>query len=519
MMKAILWIAVSSEAQASDEKESLPSQERDLRAIAERENWQVVDVLRIPGFSRDFWSWDEFMTEAEAAGIDAPRRMFDHWQRRDFDVVMLRDGSRFGRSQSLFSQFVEATIQAGSRIYSQRDGLVDAQNFRMFISMGSYASSTELDKLKAYRDSGMTGRAKRGLPTGSSVPISHILIRDPLGKALRLEVNEERRLLFDDLARVVCEGVGWVRIERALHERCGHERFAEKYFYKLLHNPMFWGHSARFHRMKSGSSAGRRVRRAKGDELGLWAFDLSIPPPEGVLFFPNTHTPVYTGDQAEHVMAELRRRQTVIKGRALPYKTHLATGLMVCGECGYTMAYYSEPDWPAYRCISRDPRYAGHRACSQRKYISEKKVIAYLDTLLRSLMTSQDISLLQPAPVDETPLLDSLRAELADAEGQARRLIALQLRAPDSLFDMYADELEEAGKRLGVLRGRIAALERRVISTEARGQSLELDDLIDLGLDAFWKLSHREINQHLHRLFAASRLAVRDGLIVAIHPA
>jgi hypothetical protein len=93
----------------------------------------------------------------------------------------------------------------------------------------------------------------------------------------------------------------------------------------------------------------------------------------------------------------------------------------------------------------------------------------------------------------------------------------LQLRAPDSLVEIYTDELEMIGGRMEALRDRIAVLERQAVSAEARGQVLELADLTQIG-ELFWGLSHREINQHLHRLFAAFRLVVRDGLIIGIRP-
>ena len=43
--RAVLWIAVSSGAQAEDDQESLPEQARRLQELASKQGWQVVDTI------------------------------------------------------------------------------------------------------------------------------------------------------------------------------------------------------------------------------------------------------------------------------------------------------------------------------------------------------------------------------------------------------------------------------------------------------------------------------------------
>lgn len=70
------------------------------------------------------------------------------------------------------------------------------------------------------------------LPVSSRIPISHNLIRDPVnGRAVRLEVNEDRHRLWDDLALLILEGVAWEHIELELYNRYGHVRDNGKPFY------------------------------------------------------------------------------------------------------------------------------------------------------------------------------------------------------------------------------------------------------------------------------------------------
>lgn len=243
-LRAVLWCAVSDEKQARDEKISLVEQERLLRQKAEDEGWLIVDVLIVPGFSRRFYNYPEFIEAAAREGIDAPRRMMDHWQAQDFDVLTCRYGSRFAREQSIFGEVVARTIDGGARIYTIENGWVDKSNYRMFISMVGYSSAAEVDQLKQRFQDGMNKRAERGLPVSAQIVISHKVIRDDLGNALELVVNEDRRRMFDDLAEILLTGISWGEIPNLLFER-GHatkkgKPWSTAVLWRALHSPWFW---------------------------------------------------------------------------------------------------------------------------------------------------------------------------------------------------------------------------------------------------------------------------------------
>ena len=55
-----------------------------------------------------------------------------------------------------------------------------------------------------------------------------------------------------------------------------------------------------------------------GQKVGMWVFDPAEPVPEGVKMWRDTHEPMLTGDLAERLKAELRRRSLAIKGSARP---------------------------------------------------------------------------------------------------------------------------------------------------------------------------------------------------------
>jgi hypothetical protein len=54
--RAVIWCAVSSEEQAKSDKISLAVQEREMRAFAEREGYEIVRTFIWDGYSR--WESD-----------------------------------------------------------------------------------------------------------------------------------------------------------------------------------------------------------------------------------------------------------------------------------------------------------------------------------------------------------------------------------------------------------------------------------------------------------------------------
>src|SRR5688572_18805817 len=103
--RAIKLTAVSSPGQAGPDEASLPAQSRVLDALAESRGVEIIDHIEIPGFSRDFYNWPEFSAAAKLKGIDAGERMQAHWDAKDFDEVLVYDGTRFARKESIFIEF------------------------------------------------------------------------------------------------------------------------------------------------------------------------------------------------------------------------------------------------------------------------------------------------------------------------------------------------------------------------------------------------------------------------------
>jgi DNA invertase Pin-like site-specific DNA recombinase len=514
-LRAILGCAVSSPEQAEDEKQSLETQERLLREKATAEGWEVVDVLVIPGFSRRYYNWPEFAADALRAGIDAPTRLMEHWRRGDFDVLAWRYGSRFAREQSIFGEVVARTIDGGGRVYTLQDGWIDRANYRMFIAMGGYTAATEIDKLVAGREEGMKRRAERGLRTGPSVIFSHLPMFDAKGKEIGKRVDESKRRLWDDVLTLLLEGVPWNRFEIELLERFGHAQpdgrpYFNRAFYDILHTPTFWGHTAWNYRAKG------KPNRTK---TGFWVFEEGRPVPEGVHIYYHTHEPVYTGEQADRAIAELKRRGTLIRGGAAPAYTSPFSGLLVCAECGYLLSYHrsTTSGYVSYRCMSRfyGRHYPQRAACTQRGGIAVAAIRAWLDAWMQpGLESGRADMLFQPQQTTDRPA--QLAAEIDAATKYLRGLIKQRADVEGSAARLLADEIRSASSHLDRLEALLAderaAEQERAKISDAQQQALEyIRDMPD-----FWEQDTRVIHQYLAQLFGDWRMMYLDKQILGV---
>lgn len=519
MNRALIWCAVSSRAQNEPDKISLPQQEADARALCARNEWQVVDILRVPGHSRRYIDFHDLAADAGKEGIDAFYRLLAHWEARDFDILIVRDGERFARTQALHAYVVERTIDVDARIYSLVDGWIDERNHRMWIAMAGYKAAGDIDRLVKARNDAMNARAQRGLPLSSRLPISHRLVRDlNTGRAVRLEVNEDKRRLWDDLAGLILEGVSWQLMEQNLYQRFGHvnddgKPYYSHYMYRLLMKPLFWGHIARFH---------CNANSKNGFKAGSWVYDDSLAAPEGTVIFRNTHPPVWEGELADLIRAEIRRRSEHILGKSDPQRTHRFSGLGVCAECGSFLATFVNGKYRALICPAARARFSPkYPDCDNRRVISERKIIERMDGYLRQMLeqNTTDIFTLESDPrKDSLAKLNALSDEIVVLEQQARNLIRRQMSAGEELQSLYDDELTQINTRLRNMRSTRIGLQSQTIEAQQAMtmQQTSLEELAQLTLQAFWNQETRSINQMLHRLMGKKRLLGLGGEIIGV---
>lgn len=503
-LRILIWTAVSTRVQSKEDRLSLPIQEQDGRRFAVAENGTVVDVLTVPGHTRRLLDWEELKRRARRKGIDAFAQLEDHWKVRDFDVLWVRGGDRFARSQAVHARVTEEIIQAGMRIYAADEGgWVDKTNYRMWIAMSGMTAASSVDRLVLMGRKAKDEKAAVGLAINSRPIWSHKVARSELGRIVAVEADESKRLVIEDAARLVVEGVGWHHVERDLYARYGHanggQPFTHHFFYNLFHNPYFWGNSAR---------RWKHPALAHGRQWDVWIFNASMPAPDGVLIYYGTHPAYLRGDLADRLMAELLRRRSSIRGSTRPYRSRAFSGLLVCGECFYFMNWTDNGHGTGYyRCTPSANPGSTKRDCPG-QFVREDAVQRYFEKALKVMLAERDpyYFFRDDDAVDDTTLI---RTQLDRKRDEARTLIRKQARADAALSSLYDEQLETLAGEMKALETRLVEAERDLDLAEratAERAYQELEALPDPA--QVWTWEPTRINQFLHRLMGRHRLLV-----------
>lgn len=521
----IIFAAVSSEAQASEDKDSIPSQLRDAHAYIVSQGGIVIDEMIIPGFSRDYYTWREF---AEAAldskrKIDAPMRMIAHWKARDFDGLWIREPSRIGRKMGLVNEVIGRTVDAGAVVYvAMTDQTLTKQDSTIQSMIGGYTAEMELKTFKERRKMGMGKRISRGLPA-SRVPATHRVIRDPLtGDPIgAMVVRAEARAFFTRAAQLLLgdpgrgiAGLSYEAVEQALiKEGCslpGVNLQRRRLVYRMLFSPSFWGHSAQNFRDPD---------KPNGYHYGFWMLDDGDPVPEGVTMTYNTHEPVLLEPLASELKAEMRRR-SAFEGRASATTASAFTSLLVCRECGRTMGIgyraKTKRGSDRYRCFNH---YAiRHRkTCSQSAMIAARDVCAWIDEMLIAPLLVGNYTRVLP-PDSQSQQADALRAALAETEERLMTLIDAQSRAPAVTVLYYSRQIEGVAKQIEDYKRSLSQLESHRARDRRYEKQIESAIIAYRAIlpDGLWALPPQEINQFLFQILGPWQIAVLEGEAVGL---
>lgn len=517
-LRAIIWVAVSKSEQATADKISLPEQDRLIREHCTQHGYRIVDKLSVPGYSRSESDIITMLEDYAQQGIFAYHKLREHWQKRDFDVLIAFDSSRLARSMTLYAWVIENTIRAGAKIFLIQGGELNESNVDFQIALGGIAATAGLRRLVKMTEAGMRGRMDRGLSM-NSVPNTHRLVYDEFtGNALRLEVKEELRRLFDDAAQLVLAGIGWGQFPLKL-KALGHlnpntnRPYAFSFFHKLFHNPYTWGASARKFLNK----------------YGIWAFDESVPLPEGVEVnrHPNPPIPpVYVGKIAEDLKAELQRRADIIRGRASPERTYKFTGLLICQECGRRITVSlskARKDrkvlWVYWACPNYLTRTKTTTPCSQAFSLHEDQLQAQIDAFFERMRALKKFDVAEMIRLPENSVDGQIAAidkDIQKTRKQLDTLIIRQSKASEAAQERYQVQIDALAEHLQLLEDQRLELQAKTESPEsAQIRQQGFAEITDLG-DNFWSQDARVINQSLHRALGKHRFVVLNGQIIDV---
>lgn len=167
MFRCVIVAAVSTTAQASDQKASIPQQVEACREVCEARDWRVIATIEIPGHSRNYNWLHEIIRDCPGYG-----EMVRLVESSQVDLIVVRDYDRLWRTDALRAQIAALCREHRVQIFSLNQPvepedpvhLDDASDSRLIVEALSGIIGQQENKARARRHRlGMAGRIRRGL--------------------------------------------------------------------------------------------------------------------------------------------------------------------------------------------------------------------------------------------------------------------------------------------------------------------------------------------------------------------
>lgn len=484
-----VWAAVSSQAQASDDKISLDEQERQGREFAASVGGEVVAVYTVGGHSRDLVFWAEAEAEMEAyrqvrADLEAGR----------VDVIHCVDADRLGRDPALVSQFYSLAERHGAEVYdaSMPHPLGQQTTGHRYGTAIKAVSAGEDQKRRTARHRmGMKGRVeRRGLLPGVA-PFYLDPVRDEGGDVTGYEFSDQAGAL-DLMTRLFLAGHSYAEIRRRMDASP----------YPPPGNSVRWWHRTIWETLRSDVPAG----------VPAWGpFRAGEPSP---------HLPARW--DAETHAAVIRERQRRARSGYHRRGSGPLSGVAFCARCGGGMTRHKARRMREYylRCNRHASRSVyPHYACHP-NHIREPAAVAAVGEFFQWLATPEvlDEALAELGAGQEGA---ALRAELAEAEAQAARLEARKVRlghayaAGDMEISVYRQVNADLSGQLEAAQAEAAELARVVEALpDVETRRALLEGLVDRFAAVLAEREPAEVATLLQQ--AGVRVEVEEGEVVRI---
>jgi len=456
MFRVVIVAAVSTTAQATDQKASIPQQLEACREVCEARDWRVAATIEIPGHSRNYNWLHEIIRDCPGYG-----EMVGLVESGQVDLIVVRDYDRLWRTDALRAQLMALCREHHVQVYSLNQpvepvspGLIATHDTGQLAEvLFGFISEQENRTRQRRRRVGMENRIKRGFHGGSTRPYGYRLS----GQAdvpMQIEEDEARWLRWIFQRRA--ERWGYGRIVRELN-RLGvagptddHWRYNTVRY--ILNNPVYvgtvqWG--------KAVNEDGRHERVISAD---LWQATRKV---HGFNLTP-------------HFAAR-----------------HTLSGLTRCGLCGWGMVYSR----PYLRC-NRYMHTSGRECQSNaiRADVVEKHIF---DRVREVLLDPVAFAEARRNQSDREPLdqeLTAVNGELAKAEAAWSRW--------DHLFEIGGITADEMLRHRERLLGQVARLQERGEELKQERGTLDraLDQVVTLSqvVDTLGMMSPTELREQVY---------------------
>jgi site-specific DNA recombinase len=490
--RAAVYLRVSTEKQAKHGL-GLPSQRRELLALAKRKSYRVADehIYEDKGISG---------AELSRPALDRLREIV---RARAVDVVLVHSADRLSRKLAHQLLLLDDFRRAGVRLEYATHAPSDTPEGQLLEQVQGAVAEFDRCKIRERTMRGKRERARRGVMPGGRAPFGYR--RDPNAPGgLAIEPSEVaivRRIFAWFLDGASMRGIASRLQTQGIRRRDGTQWCANK-VQRVLTNARYIGQAC-YNRLTTSADGALEVR----------------PESEWIAI---SVTPIVSRAVFNRVRAQIARNVHRLGGRAGTHM-YLLKGLLHCGTCGSRLHgdYLHHGHW-MYRCAGRDAvRGRGCRARSPRADVIEPLVWESVTRLLRdehALLAAvreqgRDVAAERGGTADE---LSALRRELAAVQMKSQRLLDVFLDGvvPEAEFHDRRKPLAADESRL---TREIAELEALLAHQDAearrRDSALAQVALLRRGLDRLDTAGR----QQLLRLLV-ERVVVRDDDLVIEGP-
>ncbi|MDC7120282.1 recombinase family protein [Cellulomonas fimi] len=407
--RAALYLRLS--VAGDEESTSIERQERDLRALAEREEWDIATIYVDDGVS------GRTARANAAAAVDALGA-------GDVDVLAVWKFDRFSREgiRGLVPLLDVLDARPGATFVALQDGLRSGTTaWEVLAPILATFARIESNNTAARVRSAIASNRAAGRWTGGPAPFGYESAPNPHGPGRALVPAPSEAPFMVEAAERVVGGESIYAVVAWLNSTTCRPRRAKSWSLQAVRQVL------------TGSAIVGRV--SVGGEV--------LRDPEGVP--RQVYPPAIPLDLWHATRAALDERTAARKPamtRARGARSRLLSGIALCAGCGSALYVRQQQNGkPAYRCSSR----SNGRPCAAAASVTAER--------LEEFVADRFLSVVGRFPVVRTVEREPVAVALVESEEALRHTSALL--ADDSLTDDAADALSA---RLRLLRTRVRAL-------------------------------------------------------------
>jgi hypothetical protein len=402
-LRAALWAAVSTTAQATEDKVSIKDQIKKGHEVIKHNGWVLAGEYILPGESR---TSHISLSHAER-DIPQLHQLLEDASARKFDIIYIYDLNRF---RNLMMQIFETMCDYGVQFYNYADPIQpvkpaeytpERQNaIRLNIKIHDILSGQEINTLKKlYRDRMPARVTEKGLHAGVGGPPYGYRKVHPLDRHTPLVIEPSESRVLIQMKDWLFAGLSMNQIVARLNEMSVPTKTGGRWFVgtirHMLKNPYYAGI------VSWGVEQTIRDRRNTTKKTIL-----KNPNP---IYARGKHIPIWDEATHQRILDIIKQRGQAFAGN----RTKRFTSLLRCW-CGSVLHIkYSTAGKLLWHCSSRQPKHIR---------IKDEEVIAIaIPKIVAEIRSAPGITI----PQEEQNKTETLLNEIRELQKKERRWIEL----------------------------------------------------------------------------------------------